>query len=152
MILILLRHGERDASYDGIRPEAIGKARDLGTQLKNSPWCTQGLILFHSPKVRCRQTAEALGASLGVSPLVVDALDEARSQETVSAFSGRVSDLLIELGAAPPAEAVILVSHSDWLEVAGDHLLQGRPLLSWAPGKGHVIEIVGKTRNHLARC
>ncbi len=100
MDLYFLRHGA--AVANGERPlseEGARQVKRIARWIKRSEL---GLgTVFTSPLVRARETADIVGAELGLEPVVTDLLDSGSTLR-------RVAELL---AANPPDAGVLLVGH-----------------------------------------
>ena len=113
--LWLLRHGE--AEPHDARPDADRRLTDRGREQSRMAGCAlaalkiQVHVCFTSPKVRARETAVLTCEALGV-----EAIDHA------ALFAGfDVADALELLGAAGPAQRLLVVGHEpDFSQVAHD--------------------------------
>jgi len=145
MQLALVRHGHRNVEPgvdNGL--SSRGRAQVAAVSQKVVPrWA--GFRVLSSPKKRCVETAEILANALGQSVEILAELDECRASEGASLFDSRVESVVQAVRLGVWGERVIIVSHSDWLEIAGPLLVGSTPYLQWAPASAHVIEITPKT-------
>jgi broad specificity phosphatase PhoE len=115
----LLRHGESASNAhtgtemlsgeagDRLTERGLGQARAAGAGLAE-----KGVTrLLSSPMRRARETADAVGAALGLSPAVLPHTHELAAGETFEQLVGRVRNLKAELEALAPAERPLLVGH-----------------------------------------
>lgn len=142
MIIILVRHGERGMMNDALTPRGVQQAKSLANRLIAPPWSIKNVPIYSSPKERCAQTSAEIQQIIGGELKVLAALEECRGNESSPTFFQRVKDFFVELQAHHDQGAIVVVSHSDWLEAAAEELWHSRPTVSWLQGSAHVVEIL----------
>jgi len=116
---LLLRHGESvhnahtgrealaDEEGDRLTERGREQAAAAGAGLAGS-----GIArLWTSPMRRASETAEAVGAALGLEPAVLPYAQELSSGESFEGLVARVRRLKAELEALPPEQLPLLVGH-----------------------------------------
>lgn len=115
MILILLRHGDRNPGFNDVSlsDKGLAQAQELAHK---SDFLKIDKILC-SPKMRARQTIEPLSHHLAQSVHISNDLDQMKQSETSHDFALRVQKVLSALPKTS-SETWLLCSHSDWLQQA----------------------------------
>jgi broad specificity phosphatase PhoE len=131
MRLALVRHAQRKGGLsiddEGLSPHGIAQSQALARYLQKS-WPDGSSRILSSPKRRCLETAAPIAESLGLKLESLSALDECLAEESSDSFEERVGEVITELRRATWGEQVILVSHSDWHEVASSLLVRPNAL------------------------
>ena len=117
--VFLLRHGESASNAHSGAETLSEQVGDRLTErgLRQAQAAGAGLAekgvtrLLSSPMRRARETADAVGAALGLAPTVLPHTHELTEGETFEQLVGRVRLLKAELEALAPAERPLLVSH-----------------------------------------
>lgn len=116
---LLLRHGESAANAhsgtEALRDEAGDRLTERGAEQARAAGAALGehgvTRLLSSPLRRARETADAVGAALGIAPEVLPYTGELDGRESFEEVVDRVRRLKAELEAADPGERSLLVSH-----------------------------------------
>ncbi|HKA67418.1 MAG TPA: histidine phosphatase family protein [Solirubrobacterales bacterium] len=116
---LFLRHGESahnahtgaetlsEEAADRLTARGLEQARGAGAAL-----AARGVTrLLSSPMRRARETADAVGAALGLEPALLSYAHELHAGETFEQAMSRVRRLKQELEAMPPEERPLLVTH-----------------------------------------
>jgi phosphohistidine phosphatase len=120
MILYFLRHAHAEDSYD--KPDELRALTEIGHQqaaatatlLQNT-----GLklaALYTSPRLRARQTAEAIGSGLGIAPQI-------REELNIGFSATRLSLLVNEAGLG---DSIMVVGHEPTLSQTIREITGGR--------------------------
>jgi broad specificity phosphatase PhoE len=116
---LFLRHGESahnaHSGAEALAEEAGDRLTERG--LEQAHAAGAGLAghgvtrLLSSPMRRARETADAVGAALGLEPVVLPYIHELHGGETFEQLVARVRRLKQELETAPPQDRPLLVGH-----------------------------------------
>lgn len=129
-MIVWLRHGESTwnaagrLQHDVAHPELTTRGRVQATEAA-ARLREAGLTeLWSSPAVRARQTAEIIGAGLGLRVRVSELLTEQSATENAADVEHRVMQFV---GRLSPTRPALVVSHGDTIAIASARLVGEHP-------------------------
>ena len=118
MKALLVRHGESASNADtsgAIAPDQGDSLTDLGREQADAlgrAYADAGVTaLISSSMGRARETAEAVGAHIGLEPVIDDTIHEYSEGESFEDFRGRARSLRMRLAADYAGDTPFCVTH-----------------------------------------